>query len=152
MKYTLCFVVKGEVVLMLLREKEPNKGKWNGVGGKIDPYETPLESCKREVWEETGLNIRNPVFRGIIALDGIESIYVYVCDEFEGEILASNEGILEWKSLNWILTSNEAVENIPLFIEEVLDLQGDLHVYNCCYSAAGEMIDFQKMPLRLIEA
>ncbi len=42
--FTLCFCLAGDKVLMLQRAKEPNLGKWNGVGGKIEPGETPRES------------------------------------------------------------------------------------------------------------
>lgn len=44
MNYTLCFLLNESEVLMLFRAKEPNKGKWNGVGGKIEFNETPKES------------------------------------------------------------------------------------------------------------
>lgn len=33
--------------------------------GHVDKRETPIESVIREVKEETGLSIRNPVFFGI---------------------------------------------------------------------------------------
>lgn len=143
MNYTLCFLVKDNAVLMLYRAKNPNKGKWNGVGGKIEAHETPIESCRREVLEETGLIVKNLYFRGIIALNGVECIHVFVSNEFEGELLASDEGFLEWKSKDWVLTSEGPVENIPLFIEYVLDLNQKPAVYDCRYAETGEMIDFQ---------
>jgi len=34
-RYTLCFLTRNDHVLMLHRAKSPNKGLWNGVGGKI---------------------------------------------------------------------------------------------------------------------
>ncbi len=34
-KYTICFIRKGNKILLLNRNKKPNMGMWNGVGGKI---------------------------------------------------------------------------------------------------------------------
>lgn len=49
-KYTLCFCLCSDQVLMLYRKKAPNKNFWNGLGGKIEVGETPLtkmKNCKR---------------------------------------------------------------------------------------------------------
>ncbi|MEH7276038.1 NUDIX hydrolase [Neobacillus vireti] len=143
MKYTLCFLKKDDEVLMLLRAKEPNKGKWNGVGGKIEHEETPVENCKREVLEETGLQLKNQIFKGMIALNGIECIYVFASNDFEGNILPSDEGILEWKKIDWILSSKGVVENIPFFIEDVIDFTSEPKVYDCSYSDSGELTEIQ---------
>jgi 8-oxo-dGTP diphosphatase len=142
LKYTLCFLKKENEVLMLLRAKEPNKGKWNGVGGKIENGETPDESCKREVLEETGLVLRMQIFKGIIALNGNECIYVFVSNDLEGNIMPSEEGSLEWKNLDWILSSRDVVENIPLFIEDVLDFDSEPKVYDCSYAETRELTGF----------
>lgn len=143
MKYTLCFLQKEDDVLMLLRAKEPNKGKWNGVGGKIEHDETPNENCTREVLEETGLLLKNQIFRGMIALNGFECIYVFASNDFEGPLLPSDEGILEWKKLDWILSSKDVVANIPYFIEDVLNFTSEPKVYDCSYSETGELTGFQ---------
>lgn len=146
MKYTLCFLVKGNEVLMLFRERNPNRGKWNGVGGKIESAESPEEGCRREVLEETGLHVRSMLFKGMIALNGVECIHVFISDDFAGELIPSEEGQLEWKRLDWILESADVVENIPLFIEEVLDRDSEPKVYDCSYGERGEMTGFQRKP------
>lgn len=143
MNYTLCFLINENEVLMLLRAKEPNKGKWNGVGGKIEFNETPKESCTREVLEETGLKLKNPLFRGMIALNGIECIYVYASNDFEGNLISTDEGMLEWKKLDWILSSKEVVGNIPFFIEDVLNFTSEPKLYDCSYSKSGELLGVQ---------
>ncbi len=48
-KHTLCFIKRNEEILMLNREYDPVKGLWNGVGGKIEKGETPLENAIREI-------------------------------------------------------------------------------------------------------
>lgn len=56
--YTICFCRCGDEVLMLLRNRPPNAGLWNGLGGKISPGETPLDCVRREVLEEAGIDFR----------------------------------------------------------------------------------------------
>jgi len=43
-------------VLMCYRSKNPYKGKYNLVGGKIEKGEDYLSSAYRELFEETGIN------------------------------------------------------------------------------------------------
>ncbi|MFD6442385.1 NUDIX domain-containing protein, partial [Peribacillus sp. NPDC060186] len=62
---------------MLFRNKDPNKHKWNGVGGKIEPGETVDESMKREIIEETGLKVKGLTFRGIVTWNQTGGMYAY---------------------------------------------------------------------------
>ncbi|MDQ0253554.1 ADP-ribose pyrophosphatase YjhB (NUDIX family) [Evansella vedderi] len=56
-EYTICFIRQGENILLLNREKNAWMGAWNGVGGKINREETPLDCIIREVKEETGIEL-----------------------------------------------------------------------------------------------
>lgn len=51
---------------MLNRHKPVWMGIWNGVGGKIEMGETPLEGVLREVEEETGLQIEQIEYKGTV--------------------------------------------------------------------------------------
>lgn len=42
-------------VLMCLRQRDPYKGLYNFVGGKLEGDETRLQSAYRELFEETGI-------------------------------------------------------------------------------------------------
>lgn len=96
----VCFIKKDRKVLLLRRDKEPMKGKWTGVGGKTKFFEEPLESCMREVKEETGLDIE-PKLAGVIttinkAKGSKWLLCVYIANGYDGELKQSREGILEW--------------------------------------------------------
>ena len=52
--YTICFCLASDRVLLLHRRRPPNAGRWNGVGGKLAPGETPAARIRREVLQETG--------------------------------------------------------------------------------------------------
>ena len=57
---TLCYVRQGGKTLMIHRVKKLNDihaGKWNGLGGKLEPGETPEECARREILEESGLQV-----------------------------------------------------------------------------------------------
>lgn len=66
--------------LMLVRRAiEPRKGKWDTPGGFLEEGEDPLDGLKRELREETGLEIEPGEFVGaLIDLygDGSEAQYV----------------------------------------------------------------------------
>jgi 8-oxo-dGTP diphosphatase len=48
------------------REFPPWMGCWNGIGGKLEPDESPLESMKREIIEETNITDCELTFKGLV--------------------------------------------------------------------------------------
>jgi 8-oxo-dGTP diphosphatase len=101
---TLCYVKNGSKTLMLHRIKKENdyhEGKWNGLGGKFENGETPEECVIREVKEESGLLIKNPKLCGFITFPMFDLkkdwyVFMFTADDFEGELIDSSEGKLEW--------------------------------------------------------
>ncbi len=101
---TLCYVMKNNHTLMLYRNKKENdfhEGKWNGLGGKFEQGESPEECAIREIKEEAGLSVKNLVMKGFITFplfDGKDDwyVFVFVINDFEGELIDSPEGKLEW--------------------------------------------------------
>ena len=113
-KYTVCFVKNKNNILMLNREKWPIMGVWNGVGGKIENGETPDEGALREVFEETGIRVERYFSKGTVSWETstgeLDGIYVYlyeVTNHFKLKTpYKTREGILDWKSIDWILNPN----------------------------------------------
>lgn len=101
---TLCYVRHGGRTLMIHRVKKENdihEGKWNGLGGKMQPGETPEECVIREVFEESGLSIYQPELRGILTFPNFARnedwyAFVFVARQFEGKLIDSPEGNLKW--------------------------------------------------------
>ena len=92
---------KDRRVLMLHRNKEPNKGLWVAPGGKVEIHESPLECAIRELREETGLIANGITLRGVVTEvspreDYQWLLFIYVTDDFEGELIACDEGHLAW--------------------------------------------------------
>ncbi|QST02286.1 8-oxo-dGTP diphosphatase (plasmid) [Pontibacillus sp. ALD_SL1] len=133
MKYTIIFVRCGDEVLLVNRNKAPNMGLWNGVGGKIEQGETPVRSAQRELIEETGITVQENdlIDAGTvrwIGEDGEEGMHVYLVEmdskpKHLQTIRETEEGILDWKGIDWIMEfqNQGVVENIPYFLPFVLD-------------------------------
>lgn len=100
---TLCYITREDQVLMLHRtkkEKDINKDKWIGIGGKFRENESADECLLREAKEETGLTLTNWKCRGIVTFlndccEG-EYMYLFTADGFEGELIDCDEGELCW--------------------------------------------------------
>lgn len=101
---TLCYVRQAGQTLMVHRNKKANDmhmGKWNGLGGKLDPGETPEECARREIEEESGLRVTELAYKGLITFPGFALeedwyTFIFVADAFEGELIDSPEGTLAW--------------------------------------------------------
>lgn len=132
LKYTLCFIRKGNQLLLLNRKKSPNMGLWNGVGGKIETNETPLEGIVRETLEETGIILSNVNHAGDVIWEsnsGNSGMYVYIADlPVDVDVqtpIETDEGILDWKEINWILDPQNkgVVDNIHIYLPNILEGQ-----------------------------
>ncbi len=101
-RMTLCEIIVDGRVLLKLASRGVSKGKWNGLGGGIEPGETPEESVLREVREESGLRIKKPKFHGIIKFyagpaDKSPIItYIFSARQYGGRMHSSDEGKLKW--------------------------------------------------------
>lgn len=113
---------------MMLRNKipdDPHRGKWNGLGGKIEPGETPEECVKREVFEESGLRIESPVLEGILTFPAFECdddwyVFLFSAVSLDGDIHECREGCLEWIDDSRIRTL-EMWEGDHLFMDWMAD-------------------------------
>lgn len=86
---TLVYALRDEQVLMLRRNSEPNRGLWVAPGGKFDHGESPVECAVREMYEETGLRVQQPVLRAIMTETSPRADYqwltfIFVAWDIEG--------------------------------------------------------------------
>src|SRR3989475_7604913 len=101
---TLCFILHDNRVLLL--KKNPGlfgAGKSNVPGGKLQPEETAEHCATREVYEETGLEVRRLRKVGTLVFfkhdkrrDPDWVAHVFLTNEFQGSIKEGKEGILRW--------------------------------------------------------
>lgn len=105
---TLCYVKYRGKTLMVHRVKKANDmhaGKWNGLGGKFEPGETPEACAIREIEEESGLRVQTPQLHGVLtfpAFSDDEDWYAFLftvhisAAQYAQELIDSPEGELRW--------------------------------------------------------
>jgi 8-oxo-dGTP diphosphatase len=101
---TLCYLKHDGRTLMIHRVKRADDihaGKWNGLGGKFEPGESPEECAIREVREESGLQIRDPRLCGLLMFPNFKGqdwyVFVFIAEQFSGKLVEeNNEGTLQW--------------------------------------------------------
>lgn len=100
---TLCYLRRDGHTLMIHRNKRAgdiHQGKWNGLGGKLNPGESPEQCVIREVREECGLNIRNPRYHGLLMFANFKGedwfVWVFSATDFDGDLTETGEGTLQW--------------------------------------------------------
>ena len=52
---TICLLIKDDEILLAMKKRGFGAGRWNGVGGKVEPGESIEEGAIREMEEEIGV-------------------------------------------------------------------------------------------------
>ena len=96
----LCMVYDDAGNILVQDRVDPS---WPGLcfpGGHVEPGESFVESVIREVWEETGLTIENPILCGTKQFQTKRGeryvVFFYKTNRFTGEIRSSDEGKVFW--------------------------------------------------------
>jgi 8-oxo-dGTP diphosphatase len=151
---TLCYLRQNNKTLMMHRIKKENdihRDKWNGLGGKFNPGETPEECVIREIEEESGFHVKNPILKGFLTFPEFSAeedwyVFVFVVTEFDGSMIDSTEGDLEWIEDDQLLSLN-LWEGDRYFIEW---LDKDVFFSGKFYYKNGNLID-HKMVIHSIQ-
>ena len=120
----LCLIQDGKKILLQNRVKKDWKG-YTLPGGHVEAGESFVDAVKREMKEETGLNIQNPKLVGIKQFpfkneDNVNCRYIvllFKTEEFSGEVVSSSEGEMTWVRYDQ-LSSLDTVDDL----EDLLDV------------------------------
>lgn len=95
----ICLIYKGSKILVINRKKKD----WPGLtfpGGHVEHKEDLYTSVIREVKEETGLIIKNPILCGIEEFKTKDEdrylMFYYKTNNFSGKLKSSKEGETFW--------------------------------------------------------
>jgi len=111
--------------LFCIRTKEPYKGKYNFVGGKVEKGETNDEAAYRELFEETGISktdIKLDHFMNLNYFKYENNLQVYYGILNHEINLVEEKNKLEWVELNEELLNNNKFAgnyNIPHIITQI---------------------------------
>lgn len=127
---TLSFVFSGDDVLLMKRaaHKRVFPNRYNGVGGHIERDEDPLTSARREIKEETGLDVTDLRLRAVYNIDAGEAtgivLFVFTALSASRDVTANAEGTLHWIGRD-ALFALDLVEDLPLLLPRILPMAAD---------------------------
>ena len=96
----MCMITDGHGNVLVQDKLDPDFRGLTFPGGHVEPGESFVESVIREVREETGLTIADPVLCGIKQFpteSGARYVVLFFkATKFTGEIQSSDEGLVYW--------------------------------------------------------
>lgn len=127
---TLVFLRDGDRILLAMKKRGFGHGRWNGLGGKLEPGETLEQAAVRECHEESGVTPRtlNLVAEHdfVQQSDAPEAwhmyVYVYLCESWDGTPVETEEMAPQWFTLNQI-PYKDMWEDDEYWLARVLDGQ-----------------------------
>lgn len=96
----LVYSKDGKDILFCKREKEPYKGKYNLVGGKVEEGENSLDSAYRELFEETGISKDDICLTHLMDFD--YSMSDFRLEVFAGKLRREIALVEEVNKLYWV--------------------------------------------------
>lgn len=124
---SLCFVLNGDDVLLMKRSahKRVFPNRYNGVGGHIERDEDPLSSARREILEETGLEVEDLRLRAVYNIDAGAAtgiiLFVFTCtSRSRAFVVEEREGTLHWINRS-ALMALDLVDDLPKILPRILN-------------------------------
>ena len=126
-KYVLGFMFNPEATsVLLIRKNRPDwqRGLLNGIGGKVNEFETPMNAIIREFREETGVDVGENWDCRILLMNRIISYNIWIFSVFSKEIHhadALTDESLSLVPVSLIPSMNEVIPNLKWMIPLILD-------------------------------
>lgn len=141
---SLCYLVSDDHVLLIQRRNPPHVGLWSPPGGKMNPAESPCDCVQREYFEETGLTLLKPELRVVTTVlhAGMGMhwlLFVYLARAYSGELIASDEGDIQWVALDQLEHYPRPAADIQMFGHVLRD--DPVREMQFGYDEANELID-----------
>jgi 8-oxo-dGTP pyrophosphatase MutT (NUDIX family) len=122
---TLCFPLWAEWALLGWKKRGFGAGMVNGFGGKARPGETPRRTCWRETKEESGVEVDDLTFHGVIRFlfperpEWSSECHLYIAHRIIGYPCETEEMRPQWFTKNGIPYDN-MWESTILWLPDIL--------------------------------
>ncbi len=146
---TLIFITHGSQVLLLkgAAQKRLWANRYNGVGGHVERGEDILSAARRELLEETGLQIEDLWLCGLMVVDTGDSpgVGIFILrgelNDPQSELRSSTEGRLEWVPFDQ-LEQRPLLDDLKILLPRVLSQRRDLPPFSArsFYDESGRQI------------
>jgi 8-oxo-dGTP diphosphatase len=104
------YLVRDNKILFLVRKKENDtqhvQGIFLPIGGHVELGESIEDCAKREVREESGIEVNNIELKGIVYVHGQATgeadviMFLFTSSDFDGEPVTGNEGSFVWVDID----------------------------------------------------
>ena len=147
-----CYVKKDDKYLMLHRNKNKRimPGVWMAPGGRREFCEGLFECARREIFEETGLSIKNIQVRatGIVYIKNLNlqlHVHFLTAEYSSGELKENPEdGELVWFTPEEILKLDNLLTELRHVLPHVFDSnRHNVVSFRSVYSEGNNMIEFE---------
>lgn len=116
MEASACYLEVDDRILLIQQEKgKTDEGKWGVPAGKLEQGETPEIAAKRELFEETGIQIQSPsqfVYLGTLYIRKPDLDYVYYMFKVHLDQEPHIQLSLEHSNYRW--ADGKDLKNLPL--------------------------------------
>jgi 8-oxo-dGTP diphosphatase len=135
---TLIFVFNGDQVLLI---KGGAKKKWwsgfyNGVGGHVEYGEDISKAARRELKEETSLEVGEIILCAVAMIDDSEStgsvVFMFKTEYTTGELVQTDEGELEWLRVK-DLEQYPVLEDLKILIPRFKEMKSAMQPWMLSY-------------------
>lgn len=136
-KAVRCYLIKdNEVVVTKYKKGNKKEGYYDIPGGKIEEGESPKQTAIREMKEETGIEIQNLKYKGIMTIEYPDRLFIFdtfITKEYEGEPQEFEENTSEWIDIDELLKKEKILSNIILLdkflIKGLIDDNRNFNLY-----------------------
>ncbi len=144
----LLYVVREREVLLMHRNKEPNLGLWIAPGGKVELGESPYEAARREMLEETGLQVTSLQLRGLCTeVSPFEDwhwlLFVFMTTHYEGTLCPDRrEGDVAWVPIETYLRDLPIPQADAIFAPRILKAGQDVFQARFVYGEDLKLVEW----------
>lgn len=145
---TNCYLLRKGKVLMLHRGAHKSRfpGFWMGPGGHQETDESVLDTCRRELKEETGLEGENYRLRVVATHhyphnDKVYLVFIFLADYVSGEPGKSEDGTLEWVDADEVSRLDKLYPDLRVNLPMALKDSPDITYTHLVFNEQSEIVE-----------